>query len=201
MLPSQLWLLLDTAVLPGLALAHWSTQGWPQAHVSGSSAPFPPGSSGSCSLHGSSVSVCTSSPKGCCVTAPGWEAGVFSLGCILLSPECLDEARLFLGLSQRGSGLHSPFTCWAQETQRQCGKCSAVLWSQEGCKLSWQFLWAITKTEGWKAASSLAQHLREGCSQQLAGSGPPQAMSKLQGISMQSSCSLSLAHCFLRTLG
>lgn len=26
---------------------------------------------------------------------------MLSLGCILLSPECLDEARLFLGLSQR----------------------------------------------------------------------------------------------------
>lgn len=98
MLPSQLWLLLDTAVLPGLALAPWSTQGWPQALVSGSSPPFlgPPGT---CSLCGSSVSA--SSPKGCCVSSHWKRNRSVLLACILLSPECLDEARLLLGLSQR----------------------------------------------------------------------------------------------------
>lgn len=118
MLPSQLWLLLDTAVLPGLALAHWSTQGWPEAHVSGSSSPFPlaPQALAPCVAH---QQVCVPPHlKGAVSAATGGEKGVFSLACMLLSPECLHEVRLLLGLSQRVAmdfyllGLADTKTMW-----------------------------------------------------------------------------------------
>lgn len=38
--------------------------------------------------------------KGAVSAAAGTEIGVFSLDCILLSPKCLDESKLLLGLSQ-----------------------------------------------------------------------------------------------------
>lgn len=97
MLPSQLWLVLDAAVLPGLALAHWSTQGWPWALVSGSSPPFPLAPQ---ALAPSSARVYLLTQRVLCQQHWKRNRSVL-LACVLLSPECLDEARLLLGLSQR----------------------------------------------------------------------------------------------------
>lgn len=133
------------------------------------------GTLGSCSVHGLSASVGTSSPEGCCVSTLNIEREIetCSLDCILcLLPKMFGRARV---ASRAGSGrvwewlqelwlLHSPFICWALETQRGCGKSSAVAWAQQSCNQPDGFSGQSLRQGDEKQPSALAQRLRGGCS-------------------------------------
>lgn len=63
--------------------------------------PLSLGTSGTCSLHGSSVSACTSSPKGCCLSSCWKRNRSVLLGLHLPLPQIFGECKLLPGLSQR----------------------------------------------------------------------------------------------------
>lgn len=111
MLPSRLWLVLDTAVLPGLVLGH---TGMAISLCFWLIFPLCLGPLGTCSLRGSSVSVCTSSPKGCCVSSHWKRNRSVLLGLHPPLPRMFGWGQVASWtVSESGCGLHSPFTCWA----------------------------------------------------------------------------------------
>lgn len=131
MLPSQLWLLLDTAVLPDLVLEHTGTA---VSLCFWLISPLSLGPSGTCSRCGSSVSVCTSSPKGCCVSSHWKRNRSVLLGLHPPLPRTFGWGQVASWtVSESGCGLHKPFYLLGLGDKKTMWEVLCCCMMQESC--------------------------------------------------------------------